>query len=108
MPAEPGKRGGWPCVRGMRMRVMDVLVELRSAGASFEEILADDPGLERGNLLASRRLGAPPRRGEFGMTFLIDNQMPPALPRYVERHGAWRDQADGRSRNGCRGGVYPP
>lgn len=31
--------GGRPCIRGMRMRVTDVL-DLLSAGASYEEILA--------------------------------------------------------------------
>ena len=43
---EPGQCGGQPCIRGQRMRVTDVL-ELLSAGASFEEILADYPLLER-------------------------------------------------------------
>jgi len=37
---EEGKCGGRPCIRGLRMRVKDVL-ELLSAGASFEEILKD-------------------------------------------------------------------
>ena len=34
---EPGKCGGRPCIRGMRMRVTDVL-QLLSAGASHDEI----------------------------------------------------------------------
>jgi uncharacterized protein (DUF433 family) len=42
---EPGKCGGRPCIRGMRIRVMDVL-QLLSAGASCEEILTDYPDLE--------------------------------------------------------------
>ena len=49
---EAGKCGGRPCVRGMRIRVTDVL-ELLSAGASYEEILADYPDLEREDILAS-------------------------------------------------------
>jgi uncharacterized protein (DUF433 family) len=49
---EPGKCGGRPCIRGTRMRVVDVL-ELLGAGASFEEILADYPTLERDDLLAA-------------------------------------------------------
>jgi uncharacterized protein (DUF433 family) len=49
---EPGKCGGRPCIRGMRMRVTDVL-ELLSAGASYEEILTDYPDLEREDILAS-------------------------------------------------------
>lgn len=34
--------GGRPCIRGMRIRVTDVL-ELLSSGASFDEILGDYP-----------------------------------------------------------------
>lgn len=49
---ESGKCGGRPCIRGMRIRVTDVL-ELLSAGASFEEILTDDPYLEREDILAA-------------------------------------------------------
>lgn len=49
---EPGKCGGRPCIRGMRMRVTDVL-ELLSAGASHEEILADYPDLEREDIFAA-------------------------------------------------------
>ena len=49
---EPGKCGGRPCICGHRIRVTDVL-ELLAAGASFEEILADYPFLEREDILAS-------------------------------------------------------
>lgn len=48
---EPGKCGGRPCIRNTRMRVVDVL-ELLSAGASFEEVLKDYPSLEREDILA--------------------------------------------------------
>lgn len=44
--------GGRPCIRGMRIRVTDVL-ELLSAGASFDEILEDYPYLEREDILAA-------------------------------------------------------
>jgi len=44
--------GGRPCIRGMRIRVTDIL-ELLSAGASYEEILSDYPYLEREDILAS-------------------------------------------------------
>ena len=44
--------GGRPCIRGMRIRVTDIL-ELLSAGASFEEILEDYPYLEREDILSS-------------------------------------------------------
>ena len=49
---EPGKCGGRPCIRGMRIRVTDVL-KLLGSGASFEEILADYPYLEREDILAA-------------------------------------------------------
>lgn len=48
---EPGKCGGRPCVRGFRLRVSDVL-QLLSAGASYDEVLADYPFLEREDILA--------------------------------------------------------
>jgi uncharacterized protein (DUF433 family) len=41
---EPGKRGGQPCIRGLRMTVRDVL-EYLAAGMSIEEILSDFPDL---------------------------------------------------------------
>jgi uncharacterized protein (DUF433 family) len=41
---EPGKRGGQPCVRGLRITVRDVL-EYLAAGMSVAEILADFPNL---------------------------------------------------------------
>jgi uncharacterized protein (DUF433 family) len=44
--------GGRPCIRGMRIRVTDIL-ELLSAGATVEEILQDYPGLEHEDVLAS-------------------------------------------------------
>ncbi|MBN8733695.1 MAG: DUF433 domain-containing protein [Acidobacteria bacterium] len=44
--------GGRPCIRGMRIRVTDIL-ELISHGASFEEILQDYPSLEREDILAA-------------------------------------------------------
>ncbi len=41
---EPGKRGGKPCIRGMRITVYDVLSYL-AAGMTPQEILADFPYL---------------------------------------------------------------
>lgn len=49
---ELGKCGGRPCIRGHRIRVRDVL-QLLASGASFEEVLADYPFLEREDLYAS-------------------------------------------------------
>jgi len=41
---EPGKRGGKPCIRGLRMTVIDVL-EYLAAGMTPEEIVTDFPEL---------------------------------------------------------------
>ena len=41
---EPGKRGGRPCIRGLRITVFDVLSYL-AAGMTTAEILADFPYL---------------------------------------------------------------
>ena len=41
---EPGKRGGRPCIRGLRIAVADVLGWL-AAGMSHQEIIADYPEL---------------------------------------------------------------
>jgi uncharacterized protein (DUF433 family) len=43
--------GGRPCIRGMRMRVSDVL-SLLAAGETPESILADYPYLERADIAA--------------------------------------------------------
>jgi uncharacterized protein (DUF433 family) len=48
---EPGKRGGKPCIRGLRMTVADVLGYLAS-GMSEEEILRDFPYLTREDIRA--------------------------------------------------------
>lgn len=48
---EPGKRGGKPCIRGMRITVYDVLSYLAS-GMTIEEILDDFPYLTREDILA--------------------------------------------------------
>jgi uncharacterized protein (DUF433 family) len=49
---EPGKRGGKPCIRGMRITVGDVLDYLAS-GMTIDEILGDFPDLTRDDILAS-------------------------------------------------------
>ncbi len=62
---EPDKRGGKPCVRGLRMTVGDVLDYL-AGGMSIEEIVNDFPDLTREDILAclayaadrERRLGS--------------------------------------------------
>jgi len=48
----PRQCGGRPCIRGMRIRVSDVL-DLFAAGLSAEEILEDLPDLEKDDIRAS-------------------------------------------------------
>lgn len=48
---EPGKRGGKPCIRGMRITVYDVLSYL-AAGMTYEELLEDFPYLTKQDILA--------------------------------------------------------
>jgi uncharacterized protein (DUF433 family) len=48
---EPGKRGGKPCIRGMRITVYDVL-EYLAAGMSHQEILEDFPYLTEDDIRA--------------------------------------------------------
>lgn len=48
---DPEICGGRPCIRGLRIRVKDVL-DLLAAGASREEVLEDYPYLEAEDLVA--------------------------------------------------------
>src|SRR5713226_1529 len=48
---EPGKRGGRPCIRGMRITVYDVLSYL-AAGMTVAEILDDFPYLTQEDIQA--------------------------------------------------------
>jgi uncharacterized protein (DUF433 family) len=48
---EPGKRGGRPCIRGMRIAVADVLGWL-AAGMSHQQILDDYPELTEEDIRA--------------------------------------------------------
>lgn len=54
---EAGKCGGRPCIRGMRIRVSDVLGML-AAGESNASILAYHPDLEPEDILACLAYGA--------------------------------------------------
>lgn len=48
---EPGKMGGKPCIRGLRITVYDVL-EYLASGMGEEEILSDFPDLTQEDLRA--------------------------------------------------------
>ncbi|MGK5093741.1 DUF433 domain-containing protein [Deltaproteobacteria bacterium TL4] len=54
---EPEKRGGKPCIRGMRITVYDVL-EYLASGMSQEEIVDDFPYLTKKDILACLRYAA--------------------------------------------------
>ena len=54
---EPGKCGGRPCIRSLRIRVTDVL-GLLSSGASHQEILEDYAGLQEADILAALEYAA--------------------------------------------------
>ena len=54
---EPGKRGGKPCIRGLRITVWDVLGWL-GAGMTEEQILAEHPDLEKADFPAVYQFAA--------------------------------------------------
>ena len=54
---EPGKRGGKPCIRGLRITVYDVL-EYLASGMSEAEILADFPDLTSDDIRACHSFAA--------------------------------------------------
>jgi uncharacterized protein (DUF433 family) len=58
---EPGKRGGQPCIRGMRMTVYDVL-EYLAGGMTVDEVLDDFPELTRDDIRAVFAFAADPAR----------------------------------------------
>ncbi|MBP6808740.1 MAG: DUF433 domain-containing protein [Chromatiaceae bacterium] len=63
---EPGKRGGKPCVRGLRITVYDVLDQL-AAGLSKEELIEDFPELEPDDILACLQFAADRERHLDGL-----------------------------------------
>ena len=56
--SNPRQCGGRPCIRGMRIRVKDVL-DMLAGGATEAEILADYPYLEPDDIRASFEYTAP-------------------------------------------------
>ena len=63
---EPGKRGGKPCIRGMRITVYDVL-EYLASGMTYQEILDDFPYLTREDILACLNFAAQRERLMVGV-----------------------------------------
>ena len=62
---EPDKRGGRPCIRGMRITVYDVLGWL-AAGMSSEEIMDDFPELTKADIQAALAFAASRDGGPHG------------------------------------------
>jgi uncharacterized protein (DUF433 family) len=54
---EPGKRGGKPCIRGLRITVYDVL-EYLASGMTEDDVLRDFPDLVRDDLRACLEFAA--------------------------------------------------
>jgi uncharacterized protein (DUF433 family) len=54
---EPGKRGGKPCIRGLRITVYDVLGWL-AAGMTHQEIIADFPDISEDDIHAALAFAA--------------------------------------------------
>lgn len=54
---DPNVCGGRPCIRGLRIRVKDVL-DLLASGATREQILADYPYLEAEDIVATLQFAA--------------------------------------------------
>lgn len=50
--SDPEKCGGRPCIRGMRIRVIDIL-DLFASGLSHEQIMDELPDLERDDITAA-------------------------------------------------------
>lgn len=61
---EAGKRGGKPCIRGMRITVYDILSWLAS-GMSNAEILDDFPELNSDDILAALSYAADRERSIY-------------------------------------------
>lgn len=61
---EPGKRGGKPCIRGLRITVADVL-EYLASGMTYEEVLEDFPYLEADDIRACLAYAADRERKTF-------------------------------------------
>jgi len=54
---DPAQCGGRPCIRGMRIRVVDVL-DLMAQGLGTQEVLEEMPDLELEDILAALQFAA--------------------------------------------------
>jgi uncharacterized protein (DUF433 family) len=63
---EPGKKGGKPCIRGLRITVYDILGYLAS-GLSWDEILVDFPFLKHEDIKACLEYAADKEKQLFAV-----------------------------------------
>lgn len=79
---EAGKRGGKPCIQGLRVTVSDVLDDLAS-GMSEDEILQDFPDLTRDDIRACLAFAADRERRLLvpgaACSCLLDQNLSPGL-----------------------------
>jgi uncharacterized protein (DUF433 family) len=66
---EPGKRGGKPCIRGMRITVYDIL-DYMASGMTEAEIINDFPELQPEDIRASLAFAADIPRKVMGVAGL--------------------------------------
>ncbi len=108
---EPDKRGGKPCIRGLRITVYDIL-EYLASGMTEAEILADFPDLEREDIWATLTFAAERERrllGELPAGFASEGHLDSARQLHHGRHqsaAAIQPNRDSRLRGG-RGGSVP-
>ena len=70
---EPDKRGGKPCIRGMRITVYDVLDYLAS-GMTIEEIVDDFPYLSETDILACLAYAADREKAQISVGWVEGHQ----------------------------------
>ena len=63
---DPAKCGGKPCIRGMRIRVQDVL-DLLASGLTREEVLIELPDLQNDDIKAALQYASKSISHEFVM-----------------------------------------
>lgn len=72
--SNPEQCGGRPCIRGMRIRVTDVL-DLLASGLSFKEILEEMPDLNSDDIVACLKFASrkidPPMTHKFDHTKIL-------------------------------------
>lgn len=86
----PKQCGGKPCIRGMRVRVKDIL-EMLAGGMTEAEILADFEYLESLDIRAALEYASMqadhPVLKVSQVKFLLDAHLPPVLARVMAREG---------------------